>query len=305
MGSSNWSGDAYNHLKRTNSTKSTNQIFTNNVTKTVATALDPKGLKFRESRDSEAHPESLAVIVNLDVTGSMGEIPETLVRTKLGTLMDTIIQHGIIDAHIMFNAIGDHYSDAAPLQVGQFETGADEITKCLSSIYLEGNGGGQGKESYLLAWLIAARHTSIDCFEKRGQKGILFTIGDEECWESISADRQQELLGYTEASEVTAEEILKEAQRLYHVFHIHLNHNNRSYTGPEASWKKLLGERLIVLDDYNNVAEVIASTVAMVHGIDLDTVTKNFSPAIAASVKNALVKVDTSVSKQSTGVINL
>ena len=39
--------------------------------------LDPKGLIFRESRDSEAHPESVPVILVLDETG---QLPEMLGR---------------------------------------------------------------------------------------------------------------------------------------------------------------------------------------------------------------------------------
>jgi len=304
MGSSSWSSDAYQNLRASNSTKSTNQIFTQSAKKTTATELSPINLKFREARDSDAHPESLAVIVNLDVTGSMGRIPEVMVREKLGTLMDTLISHGIKDASILFGAIGDHFTDTDPLQVGQFESGTDEITKCLTSIYLEGYGGGQVKESYLLAWLIAARHTSIDCFEKRGQKGILFTIGDEASWDKVSADKLKNLLGYSEATEITDKDILEEAQRMYHVFHIHVNEGSYKDNPTVLEyWRNMVGERLIILDNYQNIAELIASTVAIIHGIDIDQVTKSFSPAVASSIKNALVRVDTSVAKQSNKVI--
>lgn len=306
MGSSSWSSDAYQNLKASNSTKSTNQIFTQSASKTTAKELSPLNLKVREARDSEAHPESLAIIVDLDVTGSMGRIPEIMVREKLGTLMDTLITHGIKDASILFGAIGDHHSDTDPLQVGQFESGTDETTKCLTSIYLEGNGGGQSKESYLLAWLIAARHTSIDCFEKRNQKGILFTIGDEASWDSVSADKLKKMMGYTEATAITDKEILEEAQRTYHVFHIHVNEGGyKNDPAVLGYWKNLLGERLIILDNYNNIAELIASTVAIIHGIDIEEVTKGFSDSVASSIKNALVRVDTSVTKQSNKVIKL
>lgn len=49
----------------------------------------------------------------------------------------------------------------------------------LGKILLEGGGGGQMRESYELAMYFMARHTSIDCFEKRGKRGYLFMIGDE------------------------------------------------------------------------------------------------------------------------------
>ncbi len=306
MGGTTWSSDAYQHLKTDYSRKSVDNIFTSNKSKKTADTMSPIGLKFRESRDSDAHPETLAVAVFLDVTGSMGMIPEKIVREKMGTLMETLINHDLKDAQVLFGAIGDHLSDRCPIQVGQFESGTDELTSCLTSTYLEGNGGGQNKESYSLAWLIAARHTSIDCFEKRGQKGILFTIGDEKCWETLQADRLKDLMGYEESEDIDSLAILHEAQKSYHVFHIHVNETgNRNDKDVIGHWKNLVGERLIILEDHNEIAEVIAATVAMIHGVDLDDITKNFDAKTASGVKTALMHVDTSITKASSGVIKL
>ncbi len=303
MGSSSWSNDAYSNLKRSNSTKSTAQIFSN---KSTSTEMSPKGLVFRECRDSAAHPESLAVMINLDVTGSMGRIPEVLVREKLGALMDTLISHDIKHASVLFSAIGDSTCDSYPLQVGQFESGATELIKWLTEAVLEGGGGGQKKESYLLAWLLAARHTSIDCFEKRKQKGIMFTIGDEMTWETISASTLKDLMGYTEAQDLSAKDLLAEAQRMYHVFHIHINEGGYK-NDPQvlSSWKGLLNERLIVCEDYNHLAELIATTVAVINGVDINTITDSFDSKTAKGVKNALIHVNTSISKQQESVIEL
>ena len=80
MGYTNWSRSAYANLKADYSKKSTNAIFKSNTTRKVADDLNPYGLTFRESRDSTAHPNSLAIGVFLDVTGSMRNIPEQLIR---------------------------------------------------------------------------------------------------------------------------------------------------------------------------------------------------------------------------------
>ena len=80
MGYTNWSRSAYANLKADYSKKSTNSIFKSNTTRKVADDLNPYGLTFRESRDSTAHPNSLAIGVFLDVTGSMRNIPEQLIR---------------------------------------------------------------------------------------------------------------------------------------------------------------------------------------------------------------------------------
>lgn len=98
----------------------------------------------RESRDSAEHPNSLAIGVMFDVTGSMGSVPRTL-QTKLGRLMRLLVEKGYV-AHpqVLFGAIGDADSDRVPLQVGQFESGAPgDQDDDLGKIYLEGGGGGQ------------------------------------------------------------------------------------------------------------------------------------------------------------------
>ncbi len=293
MGNSSWSNDSYTSLRSSYSTKSVDQIFTQNVTQTIAKTMDPKGLTVRESRDSVEHPHSEAVSIYLDVTGSMGQIPEYLIKNKLGTVMETLINHGMPDAHVLFGGIGDHFSDTAPLQVGQYEAGTKELDEWLTSIYLEGNGGGQRMESYSLAWLIAARHTSLDCFEKRGEKGFIFTIGDEWVHPVISGSDLKRIMGYPEAEDLKYEDILKEAQRTHHVFHLYLE------TGYQLldKWRALMGENVIKVDDKDTIAEIIATTVSVVNGADINQVLKDFDSATAGKVSNALMKVSKDIAK--------
>jgi len=312
MGSSSYSHDAYSYFSSSAKTKSVDDVFTQNKTKTIASTMDPKGITFREARDSSVHPESLAIMIWLDVTGSMGKIPEIIVKEKLDKIMSTLINHGVNDAAVFFGAIGDHntgyYSDKYPLQVGQFESGTDELVKCLSSVYIEGGGGGNSCESYCLAHYFAGKHTSIDCYEKRGKKGFLFTIGDEMNHKLFTAEEQIKIFGYEAGQSMTDKEMLEMAQRMYHVFHIHCNET--SYRDSPAVlnyWKDLLGERLIIMDDYNTVAEIIASTIAVMNGVSIDTVTSSFDSSVATSVKTALERVDMSVTtySQNTGVVAL
>jgi len=296
MGYTRWSDDAYDYLRDSRADSGTDDIFANNRLGRADARMLPHGVKFRESRDSDIHPESLAVAVFLDVTGSMGRIPEVLVREKLGALMNTLIAHGVEHPQILFGGIGDHISDQYPLQVGQFESGTDELDQWLTGLYLEGGGGGQSMESYTLAWLFGARHTSLDCFEKRGQKGFLFTIGDEASWPTLEKKALTSLMGYPEATDLTDRQLLEEVQRSYHTFHIHIN--EASYKDDPkvlGYWKKLLGERLIILNDYNALAETIAATVAVIHGVELSQVLSSFDAHTAGTVKNALVHVTSSL----------
>lgn len=307
MGYTRWSDDAYEHLKSSKANLSTDDIFANNKTGKASSLMSPMGVKFRESRDSDIHPDSLSIAVFLDVTGSMGRIPEILVREKLGSLMNTLISHGIEHPQIMFGAIGDHVTDSYPLQVAQFESGTDELDKWLTEIYIEGGGGGQCMESYTLGWLFCARHTSCDCFEKRGQKGFLFTIGDEAAWSKLDAARLKHIMGYTESTDLTDKQLLEEVQRSYNVFHIHINEASyRDDPTVLGYWKKLLGERLIVLDDYNAIAETIASTVAVIHGVELSKILHSFDASTSKTVAKALVnvKADALVKNNNGGLVN-
>jgi hypothetical protein len=296
MGSSSWSSDAFSHLSSSRASASTGDIFANSKTGVARKDMLPAGIKFRESRDSDAHPESLAIGVYLDETGSMGTIPESLAKGNLCQLMDTIIKHGVPHPQIMFGGIGDQYSDTYPLEVGQFESGNVELDEWLTSLTLEGGGGGGGNESYLLAWLFAARHTSIDCFEKRKIKGFLFTIGDERSWDVLDAAELKKIMGYSQPESFTAKQLLEEAKRMYHVFHIHMNctgyRNDPSVLG---YWENLIGKQnLIILDEHDAVAETIASIVAVTNGADLKNITKGFSSRIAGSVEKALAVIDKS-----------
>lgn len=293
MGYSSWSDDAFSVLKHTRKTKATKDIFTS---KSLSKDMDPKGVNFRESRDSDTHPNTVPIMVFLDVTGSMGRIPEILVRDKLGALMNTLLDHGIADPQVLFGAIGDHITDRFPLQVGQFESGTQELDQWLTTTYLEGGGGGQYMESYLMAWLFAGRHTSTDSFEKRGQKGFLFTIGDEWTWEGIDEESLKRIMGYTNCEPLSAADLLEEAKRMYEVFHIHINEASyRNHPKILNPWRDLLGERLIILEDYNAIAETIASTVAVLKGADLTDVTASFDSSIASTVSKALAKVHNDV----------
>jgi hypothetical protein len=304
MGYSTWSSDAYSHLSSGYASKSADAIFS----KSAVNDMLPINLGIRESRDSDIHPESLAILVFLDVTGSMGRIPESIIKNELGTLMNTIIENGVLHPQVLFGAIGDHHCDSTPLQLGQFESGTEDLDKWLKNTFLEGGGGGQNMESYLLAWLVAGRHTSIDCFEKRNEKGFLFTLGDEKSWGDVNASRLKDLLGYTQAEDVTDAQLLEEAQRLYNVYHIHVNEGSyRDDPNVLGYWKSILGERLIVLNDYHAICATIATLIACQHGADMKTVTAKFGAAMAGAVTTALatVNIGAVVSKNDDGVIKL
>lgn len=235
--------------------------------------MDPKGIKLRESRDSVEHPNSFPIIIALDVTGSMEDIPKMLVRNGLPHIMDNIIQKGVKDPQILFLAVGDHECDRAPLQVGQFESSDVLLDKWLTSVWFEGRGGGNLGESYLLAHYFAARHTSTDHFDKRHKKGILITIGDEAFLEKTHKYNLQQIMGDW-IQDGFGVEIVTEASKMYEIYHIHVK---ETYAGSLERnlmpWQQLLQERCIVVQKHEEIPDIISNLVIR-HGLDTSTITE-------------------------------
>lgn len=240
---------------------SVNEIFTQNNLRTIHESMEPKKALIRESRDSETHPNSVPIIIALDVTGSMGKIPHHLIKDGLPTLMSGIIQNGIPDPQVLFLAVGDVTCDLHPLQVGQFESGDEELDMWLTRTYLEGGGGGNDGESYQMAWHYASNHTITDAWEKRNQKGFLFTIGDEPIHSSFTKKYLNEIFGQDYQGNTKNEDLLEDAQKMYNVYHIHVAETS-SGRRSLGFWKNLMGQHCISVESHTEIPKVIANIVS-------------------------------------------
>lgn len=209
-------------------------------------------------RDSQEHPHSTPIIIALDVTGSMMNTPYEMIKNHLPKIMDSVMQMGVRDPQLLFMAVGDHEYDRYPIQVGQFESDTEKILNSLESLVIEGGGGGNAGESYLLAHIVAGYHTETDSWFKRHTKGFLFTIGDD--LQGIPGNSLTEILGYQKgAGSISANEAILKAQEQYHVFHIHIT--NASYgTRVAKSWKNLLGQNVLMCKS-DEVDKVIAKAI--------------------------------------------
>jgi hypothetical protein len=274
MGGGTFDENAYRSFARSTVGKSTDEIYTS---RSLSKDLNPFGVKVRESRDSADNPNSTPLIVGIDVTGSMGIIADVLARKGLGTLFTGVLDRKpVSDPHVMFMAIGDANYDKVPLQVSQFEAD-NRIVEQLTQIYLERGGGGNNFESYNLPWYFAARHTVHDSMEKRGKRGYLFTVGDEEAPKDLTATQIKTICGDTLQAAVTTREILQEAQRLYDVFHVVIeegSHARYHLDKVMSSWTDLLGQRVIRLADHTKLAEVIVSAIEVAEGANADASAK-------------------------------
>lgn len=270
MGSGSFDSRAYASFSSTTKGKSTDEIYTS---RTINKNLDPKGVAMRESRDSVDNPNSTPLIVGIDVTGSMGMIADVLARKGLGTLFEGVLaRKPISNPHVMFMAIGDANCDNAPLQVSQFEAD-NRIVEQLTQIYIEHGGGGNNFESYNLPWYFAANHTVHDSMEKRGKRGYLFTVGDEEAPHPLTKDQIKHFIGDDVEREMSTPELLALVQRTYDVFHVVIEEGSHFRYPANAekvmsTWTQLLGQRVIRLADHTKLSETIVSAIEVAEGGD-------------------------------------
>lgn len=267
MGTTSYSVDARSTRSAAMSyeTAARDDIFTQNAEGKMHEEMNPKDIAVREARDSEAHPNTVPIILGLDVTGSMGHIPHELIKEGLPRLMSGLIHSGVPDAALLFAAIGDHECDRAPLQVGQFESGDAELDMWLTRTWLEGRGGGNAGESYLLAWVMASGLVQTDAWDKRGEKGFLITVGDEPNLPTVPKSAAKQIFGeengerMVQGGAINREDLLREVQNRWNVFHIHLNHGYRNYGGG-PTWD-ILGDNLITLNDHTELPREIVRIV--------------------------------------------
>lgn len=267
------------------------------TSRSLDAGLDPKSIKLRESRDSDANPNSTAVIIALDVTGSMGRVLDVMARAGLGTLVGSLYERQpISDPHVMVMGVGDFEWDRAPLQVTQFEAANAPLVAQMEKIYLERGGGGNSYESYAAPWLFAATRTAIDCFEKRGKRGYLFTIGDEQPTPKLLADQVQRFLGITDTGDLSGAHLLAMAQATYNVFHVLVEEGDHASRYPERTrdaWAELIGQNLIPLADHTKLAEVVVSAIQVAEGADAAAVAGSWSGDTSLVVARAVKDIAT------------
>lgn len=218
--------------------------------------MDPKNFKFRECRDNPDHPSSFPIIFGLDETGSMGEIPHQLLKDGIPTIMNRLIHHvKVPDASLCFLGLGDHLNDRAPLQVGQFEANDEAMDNWLTKLWLEGKGGGNGGESYMLAWYFAHFMTVCDNWEKRKQKGVIITVGDEPCHPMLQSPYINRFTGRNEEKDYSSKELFELASEKWEIYHLNLA--GRGLTD-------IIGTRNIDISDYHSIPAKIEEIIAKV-----------------------------------------
>lgn len=302
MGSGKWSASDWTTVSKSYASK--DSVYDKTLNK-ANDSLDVKNVSLRESRDSADSPNSTPIIVALDVTGSMSSVLESMARVGLNTLVTEIYEKKpVTDPHIMCMGVGDASCDRYPLQATQFEADI-RIIKQLETLYLEGGGGGNDHESYTLPWYFASQFIKFDSFVKRNQKGFIFTIGDECCPKSLTSAQIEKTFGKP-GETCNSSDLLDSVSQSWHVYHLVVMQGSYFRTSPDkatASWKNILGQNAIFLEDYTKMGEVISSILRLHGDEDAASITASWDGSTALTVKKAIS--DLVVKPQTSGLVTL
>ena len=265
MGSGSWSNSSYatyNTSVGKSYDATTNRVVNQEYTaRRLDEGLNPQRFKIRECANSEEHPNTIPVILALDVTGSMGNACKETAEA-LGVIM-TDLYEKFKDIEFCVMGIGDLAYDHAPVQMSQFESDV-RIAEALDKIFIEAGGGGNGYESYTVAWYMGLKRTKLDCFDQQGRKGIIITMGDEPLNPYLPKYYLNNYVSATEEKDVDTKELLAEVTKKFDVFHIAVDDPDSSYkyykTQVDKSFQ-ILGERFKV-STINNLSKTIVDCIS-------------------------------------------
>ncbi len=280
MGYGSYSAADWSKLKASrqlSNTNSVNEVFKRN---SCNPKFDPKYIGTRECFDSEDHPNSIPIVVGLDVTASMGYLAVKVATEALNELiMKLYSTDSIEDPALMCAAYGDS-NDASPLQVTQFESDI-RIAEQLLDLYFEN--GGQGEVVPTCLWHFLANHTNIDAIKKRNQKGFVFTIGDDaNIRTTYTADTILKVIGdKTRAS--SPKDVLKEAEKKFHLFHIMIGGDNQ-YN------RQLMNGHAMTIQktDVDLIPQIIISTIQLQNGKQMKSVLEQWDELERSRLENIL-----------------
>lgn len=214
----------------------------------------------RECCDSEEHPNTIPVILALDVTGSMGHTCEAVAK-KLGEIMEQLYEK-VTDVEFLIMGIGDLSYDRAPIQASQFESDI-RIAEQLEKVWFEHHGGGNQWESYTAAWYFGLNNTKLDCWN-RGKKGIIITMGDEPLNPYLPKQPLEVTLGNPVQSDIETPDLYEEVKEKFNVYHLGIDDSGNCFNYYEdkinKTWGELLGDHY-VKTTLNNLSGTIADII--------------------------------------------
>lgn len=260
---------------RSQTRKATNTDFfqSSKTAKECHHSMHPKNKPVRECRDNDDNPESVPVAIILDVTGSNTKAANPI-ADNIHKAMSVILDAGVKHPAILFGAVGDNKSDVAAFQVGEFESSDLLFEESSKNIWLEGGGGGQGKESYSIPLAFFAFNVQTDHYEKRGKKGHLFIIADEASHDLSQKDIQDFSIKCQEPMSI--EEAYRQASLKWHVWILRPSESGYATDKNVITfWQNIAKpETVINLSTWEELNGTVASLVALNEESDVDAIKK-------------------------------
>lgn len=238
------------------------------VPNSMPSGMNPLSIRVRESVSSADCPDPTTLFIGVDVTGSNTRISKQLLDPRsegsLASLYGFLEDEHISGPQIAIAAIGDSKTDLCPLQVPQFEASAkfaDDVAK----LYQEAGGGGNGGESYHLAWYFAATKIRLGSMEEKGKKGVIVTVGDEFVHPTLTQKEIRRVIDSNYAGpDLSNEELLAMVKANWEVCHVFIN--TSQYSGAYQQFVGLLGaDHVKVVNTFGQIASAIADLVAHVY----------------------------------------
>lgn len=237
----------------------------------INSRMDPRQFQVRECRDSDEHPNTLPVILALDVTGSMGSAAMAVAKKLNGIVTD--IGKDVKDAEFCVMAIGDTYCDDAPVQMSQFESDV-RIARAFDDVWFEAGGGSNEWESYTAAWYMAAYRTDLDVW-KRGGRGVLITLGDEVINPVLSLSELQGFIGGSSrmepvqggqlSADLSSRALYDAVRDKYDVYHVCVDHfhgEKDKYLGKcRESFAEVIGDDHAFVSTVDELPQLISRIV--------------------------------------------
>lgn len=205
------------------------------------------------------------IVIAVDVTGSMRTLPQ-LIFDKLCILYNEalfFIPDELRDSfEISFTAVGDAYTDGWPLQVTDFGKGF-ELDRNIKSLYPEGGGGGQARETYELTAYYYLKHCEMPNALKRPRPMFIY-IGDEGFYSKVNRSQIISQIGDNPKTDLISTEVFDELKKKFDVYILRIKYQNSDDEKEiHKMWQDVLGrERVIMLRTPQRVVDTILGLIA-------------------------------------------
>jgi len=199
----------------------------------------------------------------------MGILPKIIWDKWPGIVGQIVARKYLPDPMMSVAATGDIRSDVSPLQMADFAA-LRNLDRWFKRIHFEGNGGGQGSESYALTAYYYAYLVKMP----KAVKPIYLITGDEAFVPDLYASDLRDHFG-GEHKNISAREVFTDLIEKFkgNVFLIHRRYtgattregwNNTSIVG---QWTEVLGsERIIILPEDLAIGDLTLGVYALVSG---------------------------------------